>query len=138
MDTLHAIVLGVIQGFSEFLPISSSGHLAIAQWLFGWDDFEGNDTLQTSFSVAVHLGTLLAVIAYFRKDLVRITRAGIVAGIHRDGRAGPDGRLAWLLALSAVPAAVIGGLFNSSFEGLVDETCEGSLDSGGLEYREPH
>ena len=121
MSNLHAIVLGIIQGFSEFLPISSSGHLAVAQWLFGWDDFEGNDTLQTSFSVAVHLGTLLAVIAYFRKDLVRITRAGVIAVVRRDGSAGPDGKLAWLLVLSALPAAVIGGLFSESFAGLDDE-----------------
>lgn len=121
MSNLHAIVLGIVQGFSEFLPISSSGHLAVTQWLFGWDDFEGNDTLQTSFSVAVHLGTLLAVIAYFRKDIVRITRAGIIAAMRRDGSAGPDGKMAWLLVLSALPAAIIGGLFSESFAALDDE-----------------
>jgi undecaprenyl-diphosphatase len=63
MDTIHAIVYGVVQGLSEFLPISSSGHLALTEWAFGWNDFEGNETLDQAFTVALHLGTLLAVLA---------------------------------------------------------------------------
>jgi undecaprenyl-diphosphatase len=120
MSTLHAIVLGIVQGLSEFLPISSSGHLALVQWLFGWDDFGGDETLETSFSVAVHLGTLLAVITYYRRDLVDIVGAGVGEVIRRQRPLSDNGRLAWLLVLSAIPAALIGSTFNDTFEQLDD------------------
>ena len=68
---LHAIVLGITQGLSEFLPISSSGHLILVPWLFGWDDFAGDDSLEKAFDVALHLGTLVGAIAYFRTDILR-------------------------------------------------------------------
>jgi undecaprenyl-diphosphatase len=122
METLHAIVYGVVQGLSEFLPISSSGHLALVEWLFGWDDFEGNPELDQAFAVAVHLGTLLAVLAYFRTDLVRLARAGIGEAVQRQRPFSDDGRLAWLLLLSAIPAAIAGATFNEAIEGLDDVT----------------
>jgi len=107
MDALHAIILGVVQGLSEFLPISSSGHLILAQWGLGWDDFEGNPALERAFSVAVHLGTLVAVLFYFRADIVRLVGAGVGEVVRRQPLTN-DGRIAWLLLLSAVPAAVVG------------------------------
>jgi undecaprenyl-diphosphatase len=107
MDTLHAIILGIVQGLSEFLPISSSGHLLLVQWALGWDDFEDAPALERAFSVAVHLGTLAAVLFYFRADVVRLVRSG-VGEVARRQPLSTDGRLAWLLLLSALPAAVVG------------------------------
>jgi undecaprenyl-diphosphatase len=112
MPILHAIVLGLVQGLSEFLPISSSGHLLLVPWLFGWDDFESAG-VEKAFDVALHLGTLFAAILYFRKDLAVYVREGFRLVIHRDRPATPEGRLAWLLLLSTVPAALAGALFES-------------------------
>ena len=110
MSILHAIVLGITQGLSEYLPISSSGHLLVVPWLFGWDDFAGNESLQKTFDVALHLGTLGGAAAYFRHDIVRLSRAAV-----RTPRS-KDGRLAWLIALSAVPAAITGALLADTIE----------------------
>ncbi len=76
MPILHAIALGITQGLSEFLPISSSGPLRLVPWLFGWNDFVDNESLEKTFDVALHLGTLIGAIAYFRHDIVRYVRAG--------------------------------------------------------------
>jgi undecaprenyl-diphosphatase len=122
MDPWHAIVYGIVQGLTEFLPISSSGHLALVEWITGWDDFEGNPELDQAFSVAVHLGTLLAVLAYFRRDLVKLVGAGIGDVVSRRQPFSDDGRLAWLLIASAVPAAIAGALFNDAIEDLDDVT----------------
>lgn len=112
MPILHAIVLGITQGLSEFLPISSSGHLRLVPWLFGWDDFAGQEHLQKTFDVALHVGTLAGALAYFRADVVRYARAGL-----RRGALGTlDGRIAWLLVASTVPAAVTGALFSDVIE----------------------
>ena len=112
MPILHAIVLGITQGLSEFLPISSSGHLRLVPWLFGWDDFAGAESLEKTFDVALHLGTLIVSVAYFRRDIARYLRAGF----RRGALATDDGRLAWLIALSAVPAAITGALFADAIE----------------------
>jgi undecaprenyl-diphosphatase len=129
---LHAIVLGITQGFSEFLPISSSGHLLLVPWLFGWDDFAGQPDLERTFDVALHLGTLVGAVAYFRSDLLALLRAALRSlrparvGSRPGARGGtgpeatgagadPQARLAWLLLASAVPAAAIGAAFESSF-----------------------
>jgi len=107
---LHAIVLGIVQGLSEFLPISSSGHLLIVPWLFGWDDFAGNESLKKTFDVALHLGTLVGVVAYFRRDLVRL----VADGLRRPSS--KEGRFAWYLAASTVPASLTGALFSDFIE----------------------
>lgn len=112
MPILHAIVLGITQGLSEFLPISSSGHLRLVPWLFGWDDFAGHASLEKTFDVALHLGTLIGAVAYFRRDVVRYARAGL----RRDARTTTDGRLAWLIAFSTIPAALTGALFSDVIE----------------------
>lgn len=122
MPLLHAIVLGIVQGLSEFLPISSSGHLAIVPWLLGWDDFEGNDSLAKAFDVALHIGTLAGAVAYFRRDLVLYAREGLrlVVPANRVDTT-PDGRIAWLLIVSAVPAGITGYLLNDVIETLDDQ-----------------
>ncbi len=112
MPILHAIVLGITQGLSEFLPISSSGHLRLVPWLFGWDDFAGRLSLEKTFDVALHIGTLIGAIAYFRADVVRYLRAGL----RRDARTTADGRLAWLLLASSLPAGIAGALFADVIE----------------------
>jgi undecaprenyl-diphosphatase len=107
MPILHAIVLGLTQGLSEFLPISSSGHLILVPWLFGWHDFD-SDSVQKAFDVALHIGTLVAAIGYFRRDLVRYAIdawSGLRDPIFRRT---PAGRLPWLIVLSAIPGAIAG------------------------------
>jgi len=106
---LHAIVLGITQGLSEFLPISSSGHLILVPWLFGWKELLGpaNAELNKTFDVALHAGTLVAIIGYFRRELGRLAVAGITSVRERAIRT-PDERMAWLLVLSAVPGALVG------------------------------
>ena len=112
MPILHAIVLGITQGLSEFLPISSSGHLRLVPWLFGWDDFAGAESLEKTFDVALHLGTLIGAIAYFRADIARYVRAGFQRGALQTH----DGKLAWLIAASSVPAAITGALLDDVIE----------------------
>ncbi|MFM8857580.1 MAG: undecaprenyl-diphosphate phosphatase, partial [Actinomycetota bacterium] len=69
MSLLHALILGIVQGLTEFLPISSSGHLLIVPWLFDWRDFD-EPAIKKAFDVALHAGTLSAVVGYFRRDIV--------------------------------------------------------------------
>ncbi|MFT3852918.1 MAG: undecaprenyl-diphosphate phosphatase [Ilumatobacteraceae bacterium] len=113
MPILHAIVLGLVQGLTEFLPISSSGHLILVPWLFGWHDF-GDAAVEKAFDVALHIGTLVAMVAYFRRDLSVYVRAGVETALHRDRPATRDGKLAWLLLLSSIPAAIAGALFSDA------------------------
>lgn len=121
MPLLHAIVLGILQGLSEFLPISSSGHLALAPWLFGWDDFAGDDSLAKTFDVALHVGTLAGAVAYFSRDLRIYAREGLRLLVrHNRIGAPPEGVVAWLLVVSAVPAAVTGVLLEDTIEELDD------------------
>jgi undecaprenyl-diphosphatase len=109
VSIFHAIVLGLIQGLTEFLPISSSGHLILAPWLFGWNDFSNIET-QRAFDTALHLGTLVAVLFYLRADLVPYVREGIklVASPKKANKT--IGRRAWMFVLSAVPAGIAGAL----------------------------
>jgi undecaprenyl-diphosphatase len=100
MDNLQAIILALLQGLTEFLPISSSAHLILVPRLLGWED-QG-----LAFDVAVHVGTLLAVVTYFRHDLVRLAGAwlGSLAGRGMNTEA----RLAWLVLLGTVPVVIAG------------------------------
>jgi undecaprenyl-diphosphatase len=113
LPLLHAILLGLTQGLSEFLPISSSGHLLLVPWLFGWEDFSGRDgkELEKAFDVALHIGTVLAVLAYFRRDLRPLAVAGLRSARRRAVETAEE-RMAWLLVLSAVPGAVTGALLD--------------------------
>ena len=113
MDLLRAAVLGIVQGLTEFLPVSSSGHLILVPALFRWPD-QG-----LSFDVGLHLGTLLALLVYFWRDWVTMAAAGVVdlrAHGLRMRHYRPESRLLWLLALGSVPAAVAGLLFNHWIE----------------------
>ena len=110
MPLYQAIVLGIVQGFSEFLPISSSGHLILTRWVFGWDP-PGDESVAKAFDVALHLGTLIAVVGYFRRDLWSYVREGIRLLWHRERPVNSDGRIAWLLVVATVPAALVGAVF---------------------------
>lgn len=115
MPILHAIVLGLVQGLSEFLPISSSGHLLLVPWLFDWHDFDDKAT-EKAFDVALHLGTVVAVCVYFRADIVRYVKAGWRVVVQRRRPVDTDGRVAVLLLVSSVPAALVGAAFQSSID----------------------
>ncbi len=117
MDLIfQAALVGLIQGLTEFIPVSSSAHLELAPWIFGWE----SDGLVGSlaFDVFLHLGTLLALLGYFARDWARLIRAGLASVRERRIGGDPDRRLAWLLALATVPAALIGFAFESSIEEL--------------------
>ncbi len=114
MTLLHAIILGIVQGLTEFLPVSSSGHLALLERLFGLS----GDNLR--FEVFVHLGTLVAVVAVFRKKILKLARAVFTARVYSErGRlrfTDDNLRLALLLILATIPAAVVGLLFEDAIE----------------------
>ena len=88
MSIFHAFVLGLVQGLSEFLPISSSAHLLLVPWLFGWNDFD-DKSIEKAFDVALHLGTLVAVVVYFRHELARYIKAGASVVVHRRATGRP-------------------------------------------------
>lgn len=113
MVIIQAIILGVIQGLTEFIPISSSAHLVIVPWLFGWND-PVIDSLP--FDVALHLGTLLAVLVYFADLWVRLIRAGVASIVERSVGNSPDRRLAWLILIGCIPGAIAGILGESKIE----------------------
>ncbi|MBU3824667.1 MAG: undecaprenyl-diphosphate phosphatase [Candidatus Oceanisphaera merdipullorum] len=100
---VHAILLALVQGFTEFLPISSSAHLILPSVLLGWPD-QG-----IAFDVAVHLGSLLAVLYYFRQEVLSLAHAWVGSLAGRAATA--ESRLAWCIILATIPACIIGGLF---------------------------
>ncbi len=108
MDTLHTILLALLQGLTEFLPISSSAHLILLPRLLGWSD-QG-----LAFDVAVHVGTLMAVVFYFRHDVQRLLGAWFASCL--SGQMTTDARLAWLLLLGTVPVVVAGLLLHDVVE----------------------
>jgi undecaprenyl-diphosphatase len=114
MDTvLQALIMGIVQGLTEFLPVSSSGHLLIVPRLFGWDDAF---IASLPFSVMLHLGTLGALLVYFRSDWFRIVPAGFAAIRDRSFEGDPTRHLAWLLVAATIPAALAGFLLNDVIE----------------------
>jgi undecaprenyl-diphosphatase len=116
LPLFHAIVLGIVQGLSEFLPISSSGHLLIVPWLFGWEELTRNPELNRTFDVALHVGTFVAVVSYFRRDLWALARAGL-RSLRARRVEDPEERLAWLLLVASLPAATVGLVLDKVLEG---------------------
>jgi len=108
-DTIQAALLGVVQGLTEFLPVSSTAHLIIARALFGFD----GDKFGLAFDVACHIGTLVAVLIYFRTEIARM-----IAALPQltDPRGDEDARLVWLLVVGTIPAVIAGGLFKHVIE----------------------
>jgi undecaprenyl-diphosphatase len=110
MPIWQAIVLGVVQGLAEFLPISSSAHLILVPWLFGWED------PGLAFDVALHWGTLAAVLLVFWKDWVRLIRAGLRSIAEQRIGGDPDRRVFWALVVASIPGAILGKLLNTQAE----------------------
>lgn len=104
MTIWQAVVMGIVQGLGEFLPISSSAHLVLVPWLFQWHD------PGLTFDIALHIGTLIAVIAYFWRDWVNLLRGAF------QGTKTTEGRLFWYLVLATIPGAVIGLLLEETAE----------------------
>jgi undecaprenyl-diphosphatase len=123
---LQAALIGLLQGLTEFIPISSSAHLELAPWIAGWE----SDGLigSLAFDVFLHLGTLVALLAYFARDWVRYIAAWVASIRERRIGADPDRRMAWLLLMATVPAALIG----FAFEGFIEETFHGDSDVARL------
>ncbi|MEY2967711.1 MAG: undecaprenyl-diphosphatase [Actinomycetota bacterium] len=106
MPILHALILGIVQGLTEFLPISSSGHLELVPWLFGWNDL-ADESVAKAFDTSLHLGTLIAVVFYMRAELKRYIVGGLSA-LRGPRHASTTGKAAWLFVASAIPAGVVG------------------------------
>ncbi len=111
MDIFQAFFLGIIQGLGEFLPISSSGHLILAPWLFGFPD------PGLSFDVALHFGTLLAVLGYFWKDWIDIIRSAFSKNYHfKDTQPTYPKNIFWLIVIATIPGAFFGALLENQAE----------------------
>lgn len=114
MSLLEAIIYGIVQGLGEFLPISSTAHITLAPWLFGWKD------PGLAFDIALHMGTLVAVVIFFWKDWIRLIKAGLT-----DVKS-TDGKLFWYIVLACVP----GGIFGVLFEDYIETTFRNPLMIG--------
>jgi undecaprenyl-diphosphatase len=121
LETIESIILGIVQGITEFLPVSSSAHIIIVPWVFGW----GEPGL--TFNVAVHMGTLLAVLLFFRADLSAMAMAlprGIAAGKPLGD---PMSRMALIILIGSIPAGAIGVLFGDRIEDIFHAGGESSM-----------
>jgi undecaprenyl-diphosphatase len=110
---VQALVMGIVQGLTEFLPVSSSGHLIIVPALLGWHD---PFITSLAFSVMLHIGTLAALLIYFRADWLRLVPAGLATIRDRSFESDADRRLAWLLVVATIPALLIGVFLNDPIE----------------------
>jgi undecaprenyl-diphosphatase len=111
----QALTLGVVQGFTELLPISSSGHLILVPWLADWRYLEENPDFNKTFDVALHLGTLVAVVAYFWEDILHLVAAWF-RSVGRRAIATPDEKIAWLVFVATIPAALAGAIGADAIE----------------------
>ncbi|MDP3177694.1 MAG: undecaprenyl-diphosphatase UppP [Spirochaetaceae bacterium] len=118
---IQSIVLGIVQGLAEFIPVSSSAHLVIVPWLFSWSD---GVIGSLSFDVALHMGTLAAVIAFFAKDWVRLIAAWFRSVAERRIGDDRDRRMAWYLLAATIPGGLAGVLFEGKIEELFHPSGE--------------
>lgn len=123
-EVLRAAFIGLLQGLTEFIPISSSAHLELAPWILGWEDDRLVGSL--AFDVFLHLGTFVALVAYFWRDLLRLARAFIASLVDRRIGGDTDRRLAWLLVLATIPGAALGFMLEGPIAELFHEGGGGS------------
>ena len=117
MEIIETIILGIVQGIAEFLPISSSAHLIIFRDIFGIGTFVTGE-FELSFDIALHFGTLLAIIVYFFKDFWKMFIKGITKGVKDS-----DGKMLWFIVVATIPAAIFGLLF----EDIIDKFVRGNF-----------
>jgi undecaprenyl-diphosphatase len=110
VSLFEAIVLGIVQGLTEFLPISSTAHLRIVPAIVGWDD------PGSAFTAVIQLGTTAAVLIYFREDLWRIARAWLRSLRRRGAADSPDARIGWFIVIGTIPIGIFGLAFKHSIE----------------------
>jgi undecaprenyl-diphosphatase len=110
VNALEAIVLGLVQGLTEFLPISSSGHLRIVPAVLGWED------PGAGFTAVIQLGTMAAVLLYFRADIWRITRSWVRELGRPRAELSADAKLGWIIAIGTIPICILGFVFSDSIE----------------------
>ncbi len=110
----QAIVLGIVQGLTEFAPVSSSGHLILVPWLFHWTILN-NEVLNKTFDVALHMGTFLGAVAYFWRDIVKYLKAW-VHSIRKRAVTRTNERLAWALVIGTIPGALAGALLEDTID----------------------
>jgi len=120
MSVLEALLLGIVQGLTEFLPISSSGHLIIVPWLQDYTFLKDHEDFNKTFDVALHAGTLVAAIWYFRREVVAYF-FGFLRTLRKRAIETTDERLSWAIAIGTIPAVIAGGLGESFFEDHVGE-----------------
>ncbi len=116
MEALRFLFLGIVQGATEFIPVSSSAHLVLVPWLAGWPP------TGLLFDTVVHWGSLVGVLVYFRRDVGRLIVAwlGSIRSRRIDGSSGIEAKLAWLIVLGTMPAAIMGVLWKDFFSALFD------------------
>ena len=114
MSILQAIILGIVQGITEFAPISSSGHLILVPWAFGWT-IVNDPALNKSFDVALHMGTFIGAVIYFRHDLWHYIKA-FVDSVRERRIETTDQRLAWAIVVGTIPGLIVGAAFESTIE----------------------
>jgi undecaprenyl-diphosphatase len=122
--SIQALVMGIVQGLTEFIPVSSSGHLVLVPWLFGWKD-PFIDSV--AFTVILHMGTLVALLAFFWRDWVKLIPAGLATLRDRSFKGDPDRKMAFLLVVATIPAVLVGPIFESKLEDLVREPARIAL-----------
>src|SRR3954467_8989562 len=105
MNVIEAIVLGVVEGLTEFLPVSSTGHLTITEGLLGLDV---DAKSITAFTAVVQTGAILPVLVSFRTDLIRLIRAGLAGLARPAARSDPDFRFAWSVVAGSIPIGIVG------------------------------
>ncbi|MQA01357.1 MAG: undecaprenyl-diphosphate phosphatase [Streptosporangiales bacterium] len=110
MDLVQAIVLGIVQGLTEFLPISSTAHLRIVPAFLGWED------PGAAFSAVIQLGTMLAVVVYFWRDIIRIVSTWARSLVRRELRSDLDARMGWYIGLGTIPIGICGFVFRDQIE----------------------
>lgn len=113
MKIIQVIILGIIQGIAEFLPISSSAHLIIFRDIFGIGHFITGE-FEMSFDIALHFGTLLAILVYFFKDFFKMIKDGFTKGVKTT-----NGKILWYIVVATIPAAIFGVLFEDKIDELV-------------------
>ena len=116
---IQSLILGIVQGLTEFLPISSSGHLNVFPWLFNWE------MLSEGMDVALHIGTLLALIIFFFKDWVTLIKGGYNQTIKRQPST--EGKMFWYLVLATVPAGILSLILDKTGEYVLKSRVETNM-----------